>query len=70
MIKKMWSSAAAVAVCLWPIWVWWAAYAIIGPESDVARVLVVGLGLWFLGGMQIIFIIVLIVCLVFIWADK
>jgi hypothetical protein len=47
-----------LAVCLWPAWLWLALRAMLNPEGFWQKLVMVGLGLWFLGIIQIVFLVI------------
>ncbi len=48
------------ALFLIPFWFWLGMYLFIAPDSALVRLLVVGLGVWFLGIIQLICLCVLV----------
>lgn len=55
-----------LVVALWPFWIWLAAYKLLAPNGFRPKLLVVGLGTWVLGGLQLLMLAVwFAVCLIF-----
>lgn len=64
---KMFLSLCATAVLLIPFWIWLSAWLMTAPEGFWQKAFIVGIGAWFLGGLQFLFLGVLIGVLVLIW---
>jgi hypothetical protein len=63
-------SLIAAAICLWPVWLWLLAKSLLSPHGFWQEFFLLGVGVWFLGGAQVVFLIILIIVLFFIWADR
>jgi hypothetical protein len=62
-------SLVATAILLFPFWIWLGARALLAPEGFWQNLLVFGIGVWALGGLQILCLIGLIAVFVAIWSD-
>ena len=65
-IKFVWSLVALV-FALVPFWLWLLAYNILSPGDFWQKLVVYGLGLYLLGGVQIILLLALLYVLFKIW---
>jgi len=70
MFTRIKETVQVAMLCLIPFWIWLAMYLLIAPDSAVARVLVVGLGLWFFGVIQLVGLGILVLMLGEIWKPK
>ena len=52
-----------------PAWIWLLAHTLLEPDGFWQEIVVLGLGVWVLGGLQIIFLIVLLAWLIAVWSD-
>jgi len=61
-----------LAACLIPTWIFLIVRALLDPgaEGFWAEVVVTGLGLYFLGGVQLVGIVILIAVSVALWTDE
>ncbi len=66
---KLVLTAAGIAVAGIPTWFYLAASSMLSPEGFWQKLVVFGLGLYVLGGIQLILVIVLIAWLLAVWSD-
>lgn len=59
-LAKIFASLIALLVALIPFWIWLICRAALSPEGFWQNLVVFGLGAWFLGGIQIILLIILL----------
>lgn len=59
----------SLVVAAIPLWIWLAAHNMLEPNGFWQEIVVLGLGVWILGGLQIIFVFFLLVWLVALWGD-
>jgi hypothetical protein len=45
-------------LCFIPTWIWLGAYYMIQPDSDLAKIALFGIGLYFFGFIQLILVVV------------
>jgi len=60
-------TALLALVCLIPFWLYLGARNLIDPEGFLAEFFVFGVGVWLLGGMQIILVVIGLVAGYFVW---
>lgn len=66
----LWSiSLGILAVALIPTWVYLLARFLLNPESGLVEVLLLGISLYFMGTLQVIFLIFALVLIVIIWKE-
>lgn len=63
-------SILSAVVLLIPFWIWLSAWFLTTPEDFWQKIFLVGVGLWFLGFFQLVFLIILTVVLVIVWTEK
>lgn len=68
-ISSLLLSGIALFFCLFPTWIWLTAWYFSAPDGFWQKMLLVGIGLWFLGGLQFILAIVLAAALLLIWSS-
>lgn len=66
-IARIIVSALSTVVLLIPFWIWLGAWLLMTPEGFWQKMVLVGFGAWFLGGLQVILLGVLIGVLIMIW---
>ena len=57
----------ATVLALIPVWIWVIAYNVFAPEGFWQNLVLFGLGIYFLGFLQIIFLVALVFVLFVIW---
>jgi len=62
-------TAIAGVICAWPAWLYLFADSLLDPNGFWQNLVLVGFGVWFLLGAQILFLLVFIVLLIPIWAS-
>lgn len=62
-------SALATVVMLIPFWIWLGTWYLAVPEGFWQKAFLLGIGVWFLGAFQLIFLIFLVALLFVIWKD-
>ena len=62
-------TAVAVAIAGIPTWIYLLASSLLSPTGFWQRLVMMGLGLYFLGGVQIILGIILLIVLFKVWID-
>lgn len=60
-------SLIVTAVCAWPVLLYVAADKVLDPSGFWQNFLLLGVGLWFLFGSQIVFLVLLVIALFAIW---
>jgi len=60
-------SLLIVAACLTPFWLWLAAYELLDPGDFWQKFLTVGIGIWVLGGFQIVSLVTMLGLLISLW---
>ncbi len=69
LIKSLFT-LAALALCLIPTWIYLLARLVLDPHGFWQKLVVLGLGVWFLGGLQIILIVLFFFLLAAIWSTR
>ncbi len=70
MLGKLFSSVIVTALCLIPFWLYLVVRWLLEPDGFLAEFLVLGLGVYVLGGIQFFLIILWFVFLLSIWAGS
>jgi hypothetical protein len=62
-------SVVVAAVCLWPTWIWLIARSMLHPVGFWENLVTVGLGFYFLAGLQVLFLIIMFFALIALWTE-
>ncbi len=68
-LGKLTASALTLLLALTPFWLYLTAQHLLDPQGFWQRLLVVGVGVYFLGGLQIIFLILWLMFTVYILVE-
>lgn len=68
-LVKLLISFVSVLVAGIPTWVWLLTRTLLEPDGFWQELVVIGLGVWVLGGLQIFFLILLLFWLIAVWTD-
>lgn len=60
-------TAFALLVCAWPVWMYLGVRHLAAPEGFWQEMFLVGIGIWALGSLQVLFLAIAIVWVLFVW---
>jgi hypothetical protein len=60
-------TAVLTGLALIPFWIWLLVYNLLGPKGFWEKLVIYGLGAWFLGMLQLVLIVLLLIALAKFW---
>ena len=63
-------SVIALGIALIPAWIYWFVHSLLQPQGFWQNLILLGAGVWVLGTLQIIFLVVWFAALIAIWETR